>query len=316
NVEKAIAICFVFFQIAVYLIVLYFLSGIIFNLFPYTKHYSDILYDSIYTPIYNQGMGFLIRYLPILVISAVGLFIIHLSLKLARRIIHEIETGAIKPRFFTVESSQLLYRAFSLSAYSFFMLFMFLLILKVPYAIAFGFLFLAIASAMVLFPLIRSMISCAVLRMRKLFQVGDMVTVNGTFGKVISHTFWQTRIQSEDHSIVTMHNAAIALQPVWNFHSPTQAGCIFTCSLATTNSILPEHVLGSARSAAEEVYHELPHKNIQVYFSARNNQQTLFTIVLTIESSHDFYSLYSRYLHAFSQQCERNQIPVITLKRD
>jgi small-conductance mechanosensitive channel len=216
--DTLIAIAKVLRVVAVILLIYFFLP-IVLGFFPWTRRFSNALFNYVLDPLQNGWRAF-IAYIPDLVTVAVIVVVVFYLLKFIHLFFTGIERGAIRFRGFYREWADPTYKIVR------FMVIIFAAIMIYPYmpgsdTAAFKgiSIFLGVRVAFGSSSAIATVVAGVVRTSMRPFQIGDRVKIADTMGDVIAKTLLVTRVRTIKNVDITVPNAMVLSSHIINFSS-------------------------------------------------------------------------------------------------
>ncbi len=205
----------IFFVIILVLFVTY--LGFLFNLFPQTESYGEIVFSAFKSAIY-QAVSSLLSYLPNLFTIAITIVLSYYTTRFSQVFFNALKDGSLTLAGFYREWAEPTYRI------TVFLIYALALAIIFPYlpgsdspafrgvSLFLGALFtFGGASA------ISNFVGGIIVIYTRAYQIGDLVKVGDVIGNVLEKTILSTRIRTPNNQIVTIPNASIVSNNIINF---------------------------------------------------------------------------------------------------
>ncbi len=206
---------------------------LLFGIFPWTKHFADILFGYILNPLKRIGFG-LWNYLPNLFTIIVIIVVFHYVLKGLRFLKNEVAIGRLHINGFYPDWANPTYQIVRV------MVFAFALVVIFPYlpgsdspvfqgvSVFLGFLFTFGSSGS-----LSNIVAGLVLTYMRLFSLGDRVKIGEITGDVIEKSLLVTRIRTIKNEIISIPNATVMSSHTINYSSDTAANGLIVHTTVT-----------------------------------------------------------------------------------
>jgi small-conductance mechanosensitive channel len=191
--------------------------GLLFNLFPQTESYGDIVFSAFQSAISQAGSS-LLSYLPNLFTIAITIFLSYYTTRFSQVFFNALKDGSLTITGFYPEWAEPTYRI------TVFLIYALALAIIFPYlpgsdspafrgvSLFLGALFtFGGASA------ISNFVGGIIVIYTRAYQIGDLVKVGEVTGSVLEKTILSTRIRTPNNQIVTIPNASIVANNIINY---------------------------------------------------------------------------------------------------
>lgn len=216
-------------KIAFIVLLFIFIIPTIFSIFPFSRTWSNELFQMILTPIKNFFMAVL-KFLPNLFIIAVLYFVMRLVTRIVKYFFVEIEAGKLRLPGFHQDFAKPTFTIVRILIVSFF------LILIFPYLPGAGSpafngisVFIGILVSLGSSSAISNMIAGIVITYMRPFRVGDRIRIENVVGDVLEKNILVTRVKTVLNEEVTIPNSKILSATTMNYTAFAQTkGLILT----------------------------------------------------------------------------------------